>query len=112
MPTRAYQYSTFFPPQIQDGVHTFTFPETKSVDAFDVNQTGAYVVAAFDDPETFNGKNIHTSGFHGKLDVLVDTYGKVKGVKVKTVYITADQYAKLGFPVRQNSHLIVSRLTV
>lgn len=55
----------FFPPKEEDGVLTFTLPETSQMTAFDVNDTGKLVAPAFKDPETFNNKIIHASGYDG-----------------------------------------------
>eukprot|EP01128_Nolandella_sp_AFSM9_P008202 TRINITY_DN476_c0_g2_i1.p1 TRINITY_DN476_c0_g2~~TRINITY_DN476_c0_g2_i1.p1 ORF type:complete len:319 (+),score=92.45 TRINITY_DN476_c0_g2_i1:83-958(+) len=89
--------STFFPIKEVDGEFVFTLPATKQVDMFDVDQSGEYVLGALQQPEIFNKRTIYTSGYHGDLQTIADTYAKVKGVKTKLVQVPLETFAGL-FP--------------
>jgi uncharacterized protein YbjT (DUF2867 family) len=90
-------FQSFFPPKLEDNVVVFNLPETKSLTAFDVTETGLAVLNAFKNPTEFDGKRIDYYGTHQSPQEYVDTYAKVTGLKARLNLIPREVFAKFPF---------------
>mmetsp|Transcript_13454 Transcript_13454/g.23244 ORF Transcript_13454/g.23244 Transcript_13454/m.23244 type:complete len:303 (+) Transcript_13454:140-1048(+) len=102
-PAAAFYYQnflTFFPPKKDEktGKLTFTLPESSSVTAFDVNDTGAVVTAAFQHPHKWNGRFIPISGEHFTWSEFIEKFNKATGKGAVLNLVPRETFAKFGFP--------------
>lgn len=116
-PSQAFYYQnfqTFFPPKTVDGKLTFTLPETTSITAFDVDDTGGVVHHAFNHPHRWgNGTirfcqgsfvNLHPgdyipiSGDHLTPDDIVNDFNAVNKTNAVVKLVKRDDYAKQHSP--------------
>jgi len=108
---RAFEYATFtapsfyfqslqafFPPKTEGDTLVFTLPKIKNLIACDVDETGASVVTALNNPSKWDLKRIDFYGDDAPVSDYINTYGKVTGKKVKLNEPTCEEFAKFGFP--------------
>jgi len=90
-------FLTYFKIQNKDGKLTMTLPETKTITAFDVCQTGKATIEAFKNPEKWNGKFIPLAGENSAPQVYVDKISTKLGKPITLRMVPHDEYAKLPF---------------
>jgi len=92
-------FSTFFPIQKNEsGDLVINLPETSSITAFDVSQTGGIVAEIFNNREKWNAQYVAASGDHVSLSEVEEILSKAAGKKVHVNRIPRDVFATLGFP--------------
>jgi len=98
-PSFYYQnFQGFFPPKTEGDTLVFTLPKIKSLIAFDVEDTGAGIVTALNNPTKWDLKRIDYYGEDAPIADYINTYGKVTGKKVKLNEPTCEEFGKFGFP--------------
>jgi len=91
-------FQLFFPPKLEGDTYVFTLPETKILIAYDVQETGAPVLAALNNPKKYDGVRIDYYGDSGHPQQYIDTWARITGKKAKLNLLPHDVYAKLPFP--------------
>jgi len=92
-------FSSFFPIQkSEEGDLAVNLPDTSSITAYDVSQTGGIVAEIFNHREKWNGQYVAASGDHFTLTEVEEVLSKAAGKKVQVNRIPRDVFGNLGFP--------------
>jgi len=101
LPPFYYQnFKSFFPPKEENGVFVFSLPmpETSYLTAFDVDDLGPGVAAAFKSPNEWVGKRIIFVGDHKHPQEYVKEWSEILGKPARYQTMTVEQFIKLGIP--------------
>jgi uncharacterized protein YbjT (DUF2867 family) len=90
-------FQSFFPPKLEGDTVVFTLPDTKTLTAYDVNDTGIAVLSAFENPKEYELKRIDFYGSHMAPQQYIDEFAKVTGRKTKLILIPRDVFATFPF---------------
>ena len=92
-------FSSFFPIQKSEGGDlAVNIPDTSSITAYDVSQTGGIVAEIFHHREKWNGKYVAASADHFSLSEVEEVLTKAVGKKVQVNRVPRDVFANFGFP--------------
>jgi uncharacterized protein YbjT (DUF2867 family) len=101
-PSAACYYQNFLsgisPRADENGNLSITMIEVKKLAAFDVNQFGGVVAAAFLNPEKYNGQFIAVAGEDQPFQYYVDAIAEKLGKKVAYNVVPASVFASFPFP--------------
>lgn len=91
----AFYYQNFndiLSPRIERNEYIFTLPRLEHLVAFDVRDTGRYVVPAFLEPEKYNLKNIYACGFNGGMDELIESIHSTLNIPVGVKWVEPGEF--------------------
>jgi len=91
-------FKAFFPPKKEGDTYVYTLPEAATITAFDVEDTGTAVVAAFKHPDRWNNLYLPLSGDHASPAEYIAAIGAHTGKKTKLTSVPIEVFAKFGFP--------------
>jgi len=92
-------FSSFFPIQKNEsGDLVVNIPDTSSITAFDVSETGGIVSEIFNNREKWNTKYVAASADHISLSEVEEVLSKAAGKKVQVNRVPRDVFGNLGFP--------------
>lgn len=92
-------FSSFFPIQKGEGGNlSVNIPDTSSITAYDVGQTGGIVADIFNNRDKWNAQYVPASADHFTLSEVEEILSKAVGKKVQINRVPRDVFAKLGFP--------------
>jgi len=92
-------FSSFFPVKKgENGDLSVTIPDTSSITAYDVSQTGGIISEIFNHRDKYNGKYIAASADHVSLEEVGEVLSKAAGKRVSVNRVPREVFAKFGFP--------------
>lgn len=82
-------------PEISEGRAVSSYRPTTVLHLTDVNDIGAFAVAAFEDPLKFNGKTIDLASEKLQVEDAIDRLRKASGRDITSIYRTDEESAQL-----------------
>lgn len=93
-------FTSFFPPKFegQTAIFSLPMPENCYLTAFDVDETGDWVLNVLQNWDQWKGKTVPMIGEHRHPQEYVDEFSKATNQPAKYVPVSVEQFASYGFP--------------
>jgi len=91
-------FKTVFSPKLENDVLVFTMPNTKMLQALDINDLGPAVLNILQNPEVFNGRFVPLFGEQMPLKEYIPPIGFFSDKSVRFVLLPWQEYSKLPIP--------------
>jgi len=93
-------FTSFFPPKFegQTAVFSLPMPENCYLTAYDVDETGEWVLNVLKNWDQWKGKTVPMVGEHKHPQEFVEAFSKATNQPAKYVPVTVEQFGSYGFP--------------
>jgi len=93
-------FTSFFPPKWEGETAVFTLPmpEKCFLTAYDVNETGDFVLQVLKNFDHWRGKTVPMIGEHKHPQEYIEIFSKVTGQKARYQSVSVEQFGSFGFP--------------